>query len=72
MATEQRLIVPGLAGFYASVGDIAYKLVRVVVGVMFLMHVSVKFKAGASAAEISPSTIIRSEAPTRRTSSISG
>jgi|SRR6478735_6539866 len=49
MRTEQRLIVPGLAPFYASVGDIAYTLVRVVVGVMFLVHVSGKFKIGAGA-----------------------
>jgi len=44
--TETRLLVPGLAGFYASVGDLAYTLVRIVVGVMFLMHVAGKFKAG--------------------------
>jgi putative oxidoreductase len=47
--TEARLLWPGLAGFYASVGDIAYTLVRVVVGAMFLMHVSGKFKIGAGA-----------------------
>ena len=47
--TETRLLVPGLAGFYASVGEIAYALVRVVVGVMFLMHVWGKFKIGAGA-----------------------
>jgi putative oxidoreductase len=49
MRTEQRLIIPGLAPFYASVGDIAYTLVRVVVGIMFLVHVSGKFKIGAAA-----------------------
>lgn len=47
--TETRLLVPGLAGFYANVGDIAYTLVRIVVGVMFLMHVTGKFKMGAGA-----------------------
>ena len=47
--TETRLLWPGLAGFYVSVGDIAYTLVRVVVGVMFLMHVWGKFKIGAGA-----------------------
>jgi putative oxidoreductase len=47
--TESRLLLPGLADFYASVGDIAYTLVRVVVGVMFLMHVWGKFKIGAGA-----------------------
>lgn len=49
MQTEQRLLFPGLAGFYASVGDIAYTVVRIVIGVMFLMHVSGKFKIGAGA-----------------------
>jgi len=47
--SEAKLIFPGLAGFYASVGDIALTAMRVVVGIMFLMHVSVKFKIGASA-----------------------
>jgi putative oxidoreductase len=46
--TETRLLMPGLAGFYASVGDLAYTLVRVVVGVMFLMHVAGKFNSGAA------------------------
>jgi putative oxidoreductase len=45
--TETRLLVPGLAGFYANVGDIAYTFVRIVVGVMFLMHVAGKFNSGA-------------------------
>jgi len=49
MVNEQRLLVPGLAGFYASVGEIAYTLVRVVVGVMFLMHVWGKFNIGPGA-----------------------
>jgi putative oxidoreductase len=49
MQTEQRLLFPGLAGFYANVGDIAYTIMRVIVGVMFLMHVSGKFKIGAGA-----------------------
>ena len=44
-----KLIFPGLAGFYATWREISYALVRVVVGVMFLMHVSVKFKIGAAA-----------------------
>jgi len=46
---EAKLIFPGLANFYVSFGRIAYTLVRVVVGIMFLMHVSGKFKAGAAA-----------------------
>lgn len=46
---ETRLLIPGLAGFYGSVGDIAYTLLRIVVGAMFLMHVMGKFKIGAGA-----------------------
>jgi putative oxidoreductase len=44
-----KLIFPGLADFYVSFGRIAYTLVRIVVGIMFLMHVSGKFKVGAAA-----------------------
>jgi len=44
-----RLIFPGLAGFYASMMPITYTLVRIVVGIMFLVHVSAKFKAGPDA-----------------------
>jgi putative oxidoreductase len=40
---------PGLAGFYETWTPIADTFVRVVVGIMFLMHVSGKFKAGAAA-----------------------
>ena len=47
--SEAKLIFPGLAGFYASVGDIAFTAMRIVVGIMFLMHVSFKFKIGAAA-----------------------
>jgi putative oxidoreductase len=49
MNSEQRLLIPSLAGFYGSVGDIAFTFLRIVVGAMFLMHVSVKFKMGAGA-----------------------
>ena len=49
MITEQRLLIPGLAGFYSSVAEIAYTFMRIVVGVMFLMHVWGKFKIGAGA-----------------------
>jgi putative oxidoreductase len=50
MATNQtKLLYPGLAGFYETMLPIAATLARVVVGVMFLMHVSVKFKIGAAA-----------------------
>ena len=44
---QTKLIYPGLAGFYEKMMPIAATLVRVVVGIMFLMHVSGKFKIGA-------------------------
>jgi len=44
-----KLIYPGLAGFYEKMFPIAAALVRVVVGIMFLMHVSGKFHSGAAA-----------------------
>ncbi len=37
-AGNTKLIYPGLAGFYASWGDIAYTLVRVVIGYILFMH----------------------------------
>jgi putative oxidoreductase len=46
---EAKLLYPGLAGFYANTLPIAETFVRVVVGIMFLMHVSVKFHNGAGA-----------------------
>ena len=47
-STNARLMFPGLAGFYEAMLPIAQTLVRIVVGAMFLMHVSAKFKAGAA------------------------
>jgi putative oxidoreductase len=41
-ASETRLFFPGLAGFYGSWRDIAYTLVRVVIGYILLMHGWVK------------------------------
>ena len=46
---EAKLLYPGLAGFYEKMLPIAATLVRIVVGIMFLMHVSTKFKLGADA-----------------------
>jgi len=46
---QARLLYPGLAGFYENMLPIAETLVRIVVGVMFLMHVSGKFTAGPGA-----------------------
>jgi len=45
-ATEQRLLFPGLAGFYTSWGDIAYTLVRVVIGYNLFMHGWAKVNGG--------------------------
>jgi putative oxidoreductase len=49
MNGQTKLIFPGLAGFYETMMPIAGTFVRVVIGIMFLMHVSGKFKAGAAA-----------------------
>jgi putative oxidoreductase len=46
---EAKLMYPGLSGFYAAMLPVAETFVRIVVGAMFLMHVSVKFKIGAGA-----------------------
>jgi putative oxidoreductase len=45
---DAKLMFPGLAGFYETMLPIAQTFVRIVVGVMFLMHVSGKFKVGAA------------------------
>ena len=44
---ETKLLYPGLGGFYEAMLPIAATLVRIIVGIMFLMHVSAKFKLGA-------------------------
>lgn len=44
----QKLIYPGLAGFYASMAPITDLLIRIVVGVMFIIHGWGKFNAGAA------------------------
>jgi putative oxidoreductase len=49
MNGQTKLIFPGLAGFYQAMLPVGATLVRVVVGIMFLMHVSGKFKIGAAA-----------------------
>jgi putative oxidoreductase len=49
MNGQTKLMFPGLAGFYEAVNPIAYTLVRIVVGVMFVMHVQGKLHAGATA-----------------------
>ena len=46
---QAKLHYPGLARLYEAKLPVAETLMRIVVGVMFLMHVSVKFKLGGSA-----------------------
>jgi putative oxidoreductase len=46
---ETKLLFPSLAAFYETMLPIAATVVRIVVGIMFLVHVSAKFKAGAAA-----------------------
>ena len=50
MANSQaKLMYPGLTGFYENMLPIAETFVRIVIGVMFLTHVSVKLTAGPGA-----------------------
>jgi putative oxidoreductase len=50
MANNQaKLMYPGLAGFYENMLPIAETFVRIVIGVLFVMHVSVKLTAGPNA-----------------------
>jgi putative oxidoreductase len=46
---ETKLLYPGFAGFYEATLPVAATFVRIIVGIMFLMHVSVKFHIGADA-----------------------
>lgn len=46
---EAKLLCPGLAGFYQAMLPIAATFLRIVVGIMFLMHVNTKFHLGADA-----------------------
>jgi putative oxidoreductase len=50
--SETRLVWPGLRGFYDSFADIAYTLMRVVIGVILLMHGWVKVSSQAGAAGV--------------------
>jgi putative oxidoreductase len=47
--SQAKLMYPGLAGFYENMLPIAETFVRIVIGVMFLMHVSGKLSAGPGA-----------------------
>jgi len=46
---QAKLLYPGLAGFYEAMLPIAATFMRIVVGIMFLAHVSAKFQIGAAA-----------------------
>lgn len=46
---QAKLLFPELERFYEAVLPFAETLMRIVVGIMFLIHVSTKFKLGASA-----------------------
>jgi putative oxidoreductase len=46
---QTKLLYPGLTGFYQTMLPVAGTLLRIVVGIMFLMHVATKFKLGADA-----------------------
>ena len=60
MNEQTKLIFPRLAGFYEAMLPVAGTLLRIIVGIMFLMHVSVKFKIGAASA---PANIMAKERP---------
>jgi putative oxidoreductase len=47
--SRAKLMYPGLAGFYETMLPIAETFVRIVIGIMFLMHVSGKFTVGPGA-----------------------
>ena len=44
-----KLLYPGLSDFYSAWSNISFTLVRIVVGVIMIMHVLGKFKLGAGA-----------------------
>ena len=48
-AAKQNLVFPGLAGFYESVGEIAYALLRVIIGYILLRHGLAKLGSGMGA-----------------------
>jgi putative oxidoreductase len=43
---QTKLLIPGLAGFYASAPDVGYALVRVIIGYILFMHGWAKVQAG--------------------------
>jgi len=45
---EPKLICPGLAGFYASVSELWYPMIRVAIGAILFMHGWTKFNSGVA------------------------
>lgn len=45
---EPKLIFPGLAGFYASVSDLWYPMIRIALGAILFMHGWGKWNAGTA------------------------
>jgi putative oxidoreductase len=45
---EPKLIFPGLAGFYASVSDLWYPMIRIAIGAILFVHGWGKLNAGAA------------------------
>jgi hypothetical protein len=45
---EPKLIFPGLAGFYASVSDLWYPMIRIAIGAILFAHGWNKLNAGAA------------------------
>ncbi len=48
-ANEQKLLFPGLAGFYSQAGEVGYLLLRVAVGGILFMHGWAKIGMGVNA-----------------------
>jgi putative oxidoreductase len=46
---QVKLLIPGLAGFYASTPEVAYALVRFIIGYILFMHGWAKVQAGVPA-----------------------
>jgi putative oxidoreductase len=46
---EPQLLFPGLAGFYASAGELCDPMIRIAIGAIIFMHGWVKYDAGVTA-----------------------
>jgi putative oxidoreductase len=47
-AAETKLVLPGLKTFYQSFLDVAYTLMRIIIGYILFMHGWAKYKAGVA------------------------